>query len=65
VRGKDNLDADAFHAPVDIASPDDEQAEGPPSFSARAAVIRTIKGSNVSVADPVLDRIKTLTINVA
>jgi hypothetical protein len=60
VRGKDNLDADALsRAPVDIASPDDELAEGPPSFSARAAIISTIKGSDTSVADPVLDRIKT------
>jgi hypothetical protein len=44
---------------ISHASPDDELAEGPPSFSARAAVISTIKGSDVSVADPVLDKIKT------
>jgi hypothetical protein len=60
VRGKENLEADALsRAPVDIAFPDDELAEGPHSFSARAAIISTIKGSDVSVADPVLDRIKT------
>jgi hypothetical protein len=56
VRGKYNLEADAlFRAPVEIASPDDELAEGPPFFSARATVISTIRGSDVSVADPVWD----------
>ncbi len=60
MRGKDNLDADALsRAPVDMASPDDEPAEGPPPFSARAAMISTINCSYISVTDTVLDRIKT------
>lgn len=55
VPGRDNSAADALsRAPVDQPSPADELAEGPPSFSARLALVFAIAGSDPTVVDPVL-----------
>lgn len=55
VPGRDNSAADALsRAPVDQPSPSDELAEGPPSFSARLALVFAIAGSDPTVVDPVL-----------
>lgn len=60
IPGKANLDADALsRAPVDTAVPDDELAEGAPSFPARLAVVGAIGGSDSAVVDPVLEKLKS------
>ena len=59
VPGKSNADADALsRAPIKVAEPADELAEGPPSFAARVALIRAIEGSDLKVVDPVLEKVK-------
>ena len=57
--GKENIDADALsRAPVDRASAKDELAEGAASSFTRLSLISAISGSDASVLDPVLERIK-------
>lgn len=64
IPGKENLDADALsRAPVDQATPSDELAEGHHSYRARVAVINAIDGSDASVVDPVLEKIRTAANN--
>ena len=59
VPGKSNVDADALsRAPVDDAVPADEIAEGPPSFSPRLSLLCAIEGSELSVVDPVLEKVR-------
>ena len=59
VPGKENIDADALsRAPVDRASAKDELAEGAASSFTRLSLISAISGSDASVLDPVLERIK-------
>ncbi|KAI9550940.1 hypothetical protein GHT06_000605 [Daphnia sinensis] len=59
VPGKENIDSDALsRAPIDVASQKDELAEGANFFSAKLALINAISGSDASVLDPVLERIK-------
>jgi hypothetical protein len=59
VPGKENIDEDALsRAPVDKASAKDELAEGAASSFTRLSLISAISGSDASVLDPVLERIK-------
>ena len=59
VRGKENLDADALsRAPVDMATPADELAEGIPSSATRVALINTIQESDAIIVDPILEKNK-------
>jgi hypothetical protein len=59
VPGKENIDADALsRAPVDKASTKDALAEGVASSFTRLSLISAISGSDASVLDPVLERIK-------
>ncbi len=61
VPGKANVDADALsRAPANKPKPADQLAEGPPSFSARVALISAIDGSDPKVVDPVLERVKAI-----
>ena len=56
---RDNSAADALsRPPVDQPTPDDELAEGPPSFSARLAIVFVIEGSSPTAVDPVLKNIQ-------
>ncbi|MFO0089907.1 MAG: Ty3/Gypsy family RNase HI domain-containing protein, partial [bacterium] len=59
VPGKENVDADALsRAPVDSAVPEDELAEGVTSFSPRLALICAIEGSDETVVDPAIEKVK-------
>ena len=59
VPGKENVDADALsRAPVDKAVPEDELAEGVTSFSPRLALICAIEGSDETVIDPAIEKVK-------
>ena len=62
VPGRDNSAADALsRAPVDQPTPADELAEGPPSFSARLAIVFAIEDFDPAVVDPVLTNIQDAT----